>query len=63
MGRYHVHEVEVAMTEDREKAENFLNSLEGEVTSIIPNVHRIWGTGYVGVDFLWVVEKEKAESG
>jgi hypothetical protein len=62
MGKIHVHEIEVRMTEDRETVENFLNSLEGEILAVIPNVHNIWGTQHVGVDFLWVVERETGES-
>ncbi len=50
------------MTEDRETVEKFLNSLEGEVIAVIPNVHNIWGSNQVGIDFLWVVERETGES-
>jgi hypothetical protein len=59
MSKIHIHEIEVRMTEDREQVEKFLNSLNGEVIAIIPNVHNILGGNFVGVNFLWVVEKEK----
>jgi hypothetical protein len=53
--KYHVHRFKIRMTEDQTKLENFLNSLEGDVISIIPNVcHNI---GIVHVDFLLIVEK------
>jgi hypothetical protein len=62
MNHIHIHEIEVTMTEDRERIETILNSLEGEVLAIIPNVHNIWGSNHIGVDFLWVVEREKEMS-
>jgi hypothetical protein len=42
------------MTDDQSKLEQFLNSLEGEVIAIIPNV--TWFPK-VQVDFLLIVEK------
>ena len=42
------------MTGDQSKLEQFLNSLEGEIVSIIPNV--TWFPK-VQVDFLLIVEK------
>lgn len=62
MGKIHIHEIEVRMTEDRETVENFLNSLEGEILAVIPNVHNIWGSNQIGVDFLWVVERTVGNS-
>jgi hypothetical protein len=59
MSKLHIHEIEVTMTQDRERVETFLNSLEGEIIAIIPNVHSISAVGHVGVDFLWIVEREK----
>ncbi len=59
MNKIRIHELEVTMTEDRERIETFLNSLTGEVISIIPNVHSLSAIGHVGVDFLWIVEREK----
>jgi hypothetical protein len=42
------------MTRDQHKLEQFLNSLEGEVSAIIPNVRAFPATF---VDFVLVVEK------
>ena len=45
------------MTRDRQKLEDFLNSLEGEIVCIIPNVDSTaagWGNG---VNFLFIIEK------
>ena len=52
--KYRVHRLKIHMTEDQHKLEEFLNSLKGEVVSIIPNVCHI---GFVHVDFLLIVEK------
>lgn len=52
--KYRVHRLKIRMTEDQRKLEEFLNSLEGEVVSIIPNVCHI---GFVHVDFILIVEK------
>jgi hypothetical protein len=42
------------MTRDQQRLEQFLNNLEGEVVSIIPNVTPVPATY---VDFLLIVEK------
>ena len=54
--KYKVHRFDIKMTREQGKLEQFLNSLQGEVVAIIPNVtisffwvHR--------VDFLLIVEK------
>jgi len=54
--KYRVHRFDLRMTSDQSKLELFLNSLEGEIIAIIPNVtisffwvHR--------VDFLLIVER------
>ncbi len=52
--KYRAHRLKIRMTEDQHKLEEFLNSLEGEIVSIIPNVCHI---GFVHVDFLLIVEK------
>ena len=52
--KYRVHRLKIRMTEDQRKLEEFLNSLEGEIISIIPNVCHI---GFVHVDFILIVEK------
>ena len=59
--KYKVHQFEIDMRSDREKLEQFLNSLRGEVVSIIPNVKpsfQLMGAT-AKVDFLLIVEKLK----
>ena len=53
--KYKVHHFKIRMTEDQIKLENFLNLLEGEVVTIIPNVHDF--PGFSHVDILLIVEK------
>jgi hypothetical protein len=36
--KYKVHRFKIEMNEDQDRLEQFLNSLEGEVVTIIPNV-------------------------
>ena len=36
--KYKVHRLEIKMENDQNKLEQFLNNLEGEVVSIIPNI-------------------------
>ena len=57
--KYKVHQLYVDMRRDRDKLELFLNSLEGEIVSIIPNVKPTFlGMGATAkVDFLFIVEK------
>jgi hypothetical protein len=52
--RYRVHRFDIRMTKDQSRLQQFLNSLEGEVVAIIPNVTS-GGSG--GVGFLFIVEK------
>jgi hypothetical protein len=54
--KYRVHRFNIKMTEDQDKLEQFLNSLEGEVIAIVPNVTIavLWAPQ---VDFLLIVEK------
>ena len=54
--KYRVHRLDIKMTSDQSKLEQFLNSLEGEVVAIIPNV-ALWFYWAHRVDFLLVVEK------
>jgi len=53
---YRVHRFDLRMTADQSKLEQFLNSLNGEIVAIIPNVtvHIFWAHR---VDFLLIVEK------
>lgn len=52
--KHRVHRFSLNMIDDQSKLEQFLNSLEGEIVSIIPNV--TWFPK-VQVDFLLIVEK------
>jgi hypothetical protein len=57
--KYRVHRFNLKMSEDQSKLEQFLNSLEGEVVTIIPNVRPTFqGMGATAiVDFVLIVEK------
>lgn len=55
--RYRVHQFRIKMTEDARELERFLNDLEGEVVSIIPNVNSDRPGWFSYVDFLLIVEK------
>ena len=54
--KYRVHRFDIKMTTDQGKLEQFLNSLEGEVISIVPNVTVSFFWAH-RVDFLLIVEK------
>lgn len=60
--KYKVHRFNVTMTTDQSKLEQFLNSLEGEVIAVVPNVTLgfFWAHR---VDFLFIVEKRTPTSG
>jgi len=53
--KYRVHRFDIKMTRDQSKLEQFLNSLEGEVVAIIPNITTSLTAPHV--DFLLIVEK------
>jgi hypothetical protein len=55
--KYRVHRFDLRMTADQNKLEQFLNSLEGEIIAIIPNVTVTPFTLTPRVDFLLIVEK------
>jgi len=40
--KYRVYRFDIKMTRDQDRLEQFLNSLEGEVVTIIPNVTPSW---------------------
>ena len=46
--RYIVHRFDVVMRTDQARFEQFLNSLEGEVVSVIPSVSPSWTFGGMG---------------
>lgn len=54
--KYRVHRFDMRMTQDQSKLEQFLNSLDGDVVAIIPNVtlHVLWAPR---VDFVLIVER------
>ncbi len=57
--RYRVHRFDVVMRRDQARFEQFLNSLDGEVISVISNVSPSWtfaGMG-AGTYYFWVIEK------
>jgi hypothetical protein len=57
--RYKVHRFDLKMETDKDKLEAFLNSLEGELVAIVPNVSPTFqGMGATAkVDYLFIVEK------
>jgi len=59
--KYRVHRLEVKRDNMQEKLEQFLNTLDGEVISVLPNVHMTFQlTGPTPkVDFLLIVEKKE----
>ena len=61
--KYRVHRLGIKMENDQNKLEQFLNNLEGEVVSIIPNIKRTSLFQIYGltdkIDFLLIVEKIK----
>ncbi len=59
--KYKVHRFNLKMDTDIGKLEEYLNSLEGDVISIVPNVKPTFqGMGATAkVDFLLIVEKLK----
>jgi hypothetical protein len=56
---YKVHRLEINMSKEQDKLEQFLNNLRGEVISVVPNVKpTLQGMGATAkVDFLLIVEK------
>ena len=59
--KYRIHHFELNMSKDKDKLEQFLNNLEGEVTSIIPNTHPVVMCYGSKVNFLLIVEKLNKE--
>ena len=57
--RYKVHRIDVKAVNMQEKLERFINSMEGELISVIPNVRPTFqGMGATAkIDFLLVIEK------
>ena len=59
--KYKVHRFDLKMDTDREKLEDYLNIMKGDIISIVPNVKPTFqGMGATAkVDFLFIVEKLK----
>lgn len=57
--KYRVHRLDIKMKKEHDKLEQFLNSLKGEVISIVANVRpKLQGMGATAeVDFLLIVER------
>jgi len=57
--KYKVHRFDLKMDTDKDKLEEFLNSLSGDIISIFPNVKPTFqGMGATAkVNFLYIVEK------
>jgi hypothetical protein len=53
--KYRVHRFNLRVTTDQSNLAQFLNSLEGEIVAIIPNV--TWFPSGASVDFVLIVEK------
>lgn len=56
MSEYRVHRFDLRMTKDAGNLERFLNSLEGDVVAIVPNV-TVKAFWVHVVDFVHVVER------
>jgi len=56
--KYHVHKIEVNSENMREKLEQFLNTLDGEVIAVFPNVVRLVMMYGAKINALIVVEKK-----
>jgi len=56
---YEIHRFDLNMEKDQDKLKQFINSLKGEVVSIIPNVKPTFqGMGATAkVNFLYIIEK------
>jgi len=59
--RYRVHRFDIDMTKDQMRLEQFLNNMECEIVTIIPNVNpKLTGRGMgTKTDFLLIIEKSK----
>lgn len=58
---YKVHRFDLNMDKDQNRLQDFLNSLAGDIVSIVPNVKPTFqGMGATAkVNFLFIVEKTK----
>jgi len=56
VSEYRVHRFDIKMTKDEGNLERFLNSLEGDVVSVVPNVTMKAFWVHV-INFVYVVER------
>ncbi len=56
---YRIHRFDVVMRTDQARFEQFLNSLGGEVVSVVPSVSPSWTFAGMGARtyYFWVIEK------
>jgi hypothetical protein len=61
--KYKVHKLEINMVQDQSRLEQFLNSLKGEVVSIVPNIAKTSFLQIYGVtrkiNFLYIIERSR----
>ena len=57
--KYRVHRIEVRKDNIQEKLEQFLNKLDGDVISVIPNVTQYFLMYGAKIDYILIVEKCK----
>ena len=57
--KYRVHHLEVNKNNMQEKLEQFLNKIDGEVISIVPNVTQYVMMYGAKINYLLIVEKTK----
>lgn len=57
--KYKVHKLDVNSENMQDKLERFLNNLDGEVISVIPNITRYFLCYGSKVDYILVIEKSK----
>jgi len=57
--KYRVHRIEVKKDNLQEKLEEFLNKLDGEVISVIPNITQYFLCYGAKIDYILIVEKVK----
>ena len=57
--KYRVHRLEMRMTRDQGRLEEFLNGLKGDVVAIIPNISSVLGD-FCHVDFVLIVERVRS---
>ncbi len=57
--KYKVHRIEVNRDNMQDKIEQFLNTLDGEVISVLPSVTQYFLMYGAKIDFVLVIEKVK----